>query len=289
MNPQKLAKLQAGVRIGGPGSMRRKHKAKRNRNVTSDEKRLISTLKRIGVQQIPGIEEINMFKLDGTVIHFKNPKFQASGTANTYVVSGRAEHKNLKDLLPGILDQLPTGGMGGGGGGASMQHLAEALKTGLGGSPGAFPDVGGDDDIPDLVENFGEETASTSVESEKKEEKKVEEVKAEKKEEKKVEEVKTEAKEEKKVEEIKVEAEKKEEPKVEEIKVEEKKLEEEKKEEKKLEEEIKVEEKKLEEERKEETKLEAQVERAKEEVAAVTAEVRAEEKKVEEEKKAQES
>jgi len=147
MNPQKLAKLQAGVRIGGTGSMRRKKKAKRNRNNTTDEKRLMSTLKRIGVQQIPGIEEINFFKMDGTVIHFKTPKFQASGTANTYVVSGKAEHKKIQDLLPGILEQLPNAG-----GGANMAQLAEAFKSGLGGTGGGRG--GGDDDIPDLVENF---------------------------------------------------------------------------------------------------------------------------------------
>jgi len=189
--------------------MRRKHKAKRNRNVTSDEKRLISTLKRIGVQPIPGIEEINMFKMDGTVIHFKTPKFQASGTANTYVVSGRAEHKNLKDLLPGILDQLPTGGMGGGlggggGGAASMAQLAEALKSGLGGSGGGFGEGVGDDDIPDLVENFGDEGSAEG-------EKKVEVVK-EKESAPVIEEVKEEAKkEEVKKEEVKQEEGKKEE------------------------------------------------------------------------------
>jgi nascent polypeptide-associated complex subunit beta len=28
----------------------------------------------LNVQSIPGIDEINMFKDDGNVIHFKNPK-----------------------------------------------------------------------------------------------------------------------------------------------------------------------------------------------------------------------
>jgi len=124
--------------------MRRKKKAKRSRNTSTDEKRLTSTLKRLGVQQIPGIEEINMFKEDGTVIHFTNPKFQASGAANTYVVTGRAENKSIQELLPGILDQLPNNSFPGG-----MNKLAEAFKSGLAGA-GA-----GGDEIPDLVENFG--------------------------------------------------------------------------------------------------------------------------------------
>jgi nascent polypeptide-associated complex subunit beta len=45
------------------------------------------------VNQIPGIEEVNMFKADGNIIHFRNPRVQASIAANTYVVSGAAETK----------------------------------------------------------------------------------------------------------------------------------------------------------------------------------------------------
>jgi hypothetical protein len=35
-----------------------------------------STLKRLGVNSIPGIEEVNLFNPDGTVTHFANPKGQ---------------------------------------------------------------------------------------------------------------------------------------------------------------------------------------------------------------------
>mmetsp|Transcript_29146 Transcript_29146/g.93268 ORF Transcript_29146/g.93268 Transcript_29146/m.93268 type:complete len:82 (-) Transcript_29146:2006-2251(-) len=47
-----------------------------------------------------------MFKANHEVIHFVNPKVQASIGANTYVVSGPSETKQLQDLLPGILNQL---------------------------------------------------------------------------------------------------------------------------------------------------------------------------------------
>lgn len=40
----------------------------------SDDKKLATTLKRIGVTNIPAIEEVNMFKNDGEVIHFVGPK-----------------------------------------------------------------------------------------------------------------------------------------------------------------------------------------------------------------------
>ena len=40
---------------------------------TTDDKRLQATLKRLGVNTIPGIEEVNLF-VDNDVIHFTNPK-----------------------------------------------------------------------------------------------------------------------------------------------------------------------------------------------------------------------
>ena len=53
------------------------------------------------VNSIPGIEEVNMIKDDGTVIHFNNPKVQASLAANTFAVTGHGENKQITDLLPG--------------------------------------------------------------------------------------------------------------------------------------------------------------------------------------------
>lgn len=76
-----------------------------HKTTSTDDKRLQSTLKRLGVNTIPGIEEVNIFK-DDTVIHFTNPKVQASIAANTYVVSGPSQTKKLQDLLPGIINQL---------------------------------------------------------------------------------------------------------------------------------------------------------------------------------------
>jgi nascent polypeptide-associated complex subunit beta len=42
--------------------MRRKHKVAHRATVT-DDKRLQQTLKRLGVNTIPGIEEVNLFKV----------------------------------------------------------------------------------------------------------------------------------------------------------------------------------------------------------------------------------
>ena len=60
MNPEKLQKLQSQaqqVRIGGKGSARRKKKVV-HRTATTDDKKLQSSLKKLGVNNIPGIEEV---------------------------------------------------------------------------------------------------------------------------------------------------------------------------------------------------------------------------------------
>jgi len=85
-----IARRFGGVqqsRTGGKGTVRRKKKTM-HKTATSDDKKLGSTLKKLGVTNIPAIEEVNLFAVDGKVIHFSNPKVQASIAANTYVISG---------------------------------------------------------------------------------------------------------------------------------------------------------------------------------------------------------
>lgn len=67
---------------GGKGSARRKKKVTPRAGAQSDAK-LTAALKKLGASSIPGVEEINLFREDGKVIHFVNPKLQASIAANT--------------------------------------------------------------------------------------------------------------------------------------------------------------------------------------------------------------
>uniref|UniRef100_A0A8C4ZRB6 Transcription factor BTF3 n=1 Tax=Gadus morhua TaxID=8049 RepID=A0A8C4ZRB6_GADMO len=120
MNQEKLAKLQAQVRIGGKGSARRKKKVV-HRTASADDKKLQFSLKKLGVNNISGIEEVNMFTNQGTVIHFNNPKVQASLAANTFTITGHAENKQLTEMLPGILNQLGADSL------TSLRRLAETL------------------------------------------------------------------------------------------------------------------------------------------------------------------
>merc|ERR1712168_249302 len=148
MNPEKLKKLQGEVRLGGKGTARRKKKVV-HKTATTDDKKLQSTLKKLAVNTIPNIEEVNMIRDDGTVLHFNNPKVQASLAANTFAITGHAENKQLTEMLPGILNQLGAEGL------SNLRRLAEQLPKGR---VAETVDEEGDDDddVPDLVDNFDE-------------------------------------------------------------------------------------------------------------------------------------
>jgi len=57
----------------GKGTPRRKVK-KVHKSAGTDDKKLQTALKKMNVQPIQAIEEVNMFKADGNVIHFSAPK-----------------------------------------------------------------------------------------------------------------------------------------------------------------------------------------------------------------------
>lgn len=152
MNAEKLKQLEAQVRIGGKGSARRKKKVVHRTNAT-DDKRLQASLKKLGLTNIPGIEEVNMIKDDGEVIHFNNPKVQASLTSNTFAVTGHAEVKQITEMLPTLLSQL------------NAENFSSALKKLVASSPSAGVEVESDknghagvvdddEEVPDLVGNF---------------------------------------------------------------------------------------------------------------------------------------
>uniref|UniRef100_A0A8C9MYM0 Transcription factor BTF3 n=1 Tax=Serinus canaria TaxID=9135 RepID=A0A8C9MYM0_SERCA len=121
--PSRVRVLRAHLVLGGQlprGTARRKKKVV-HRTATADDKKLQFSLKKLGVNNISGIEEVNMFTNQGTVIHFNNPKVQASLAANTFTITGHAETKQLTEMLPSILNQLGADSL------TSLRRLAEAL------------------------------------------------------------------------------------------------------------------------------------------------------------------
>lgn len=154
MNPEKLAKLQASARAGGKGTPRRKvpKKTTVSKPTVVEDKKLTGALKKLGVQPIGAIEEANIFKADGSVVHLTNPGVQASLNSNTFVFSGKSEEKPLTDLLPGILSQMGNESLN------ALRKMAEQLSA----NPELLknvkipgqPDSISENDIPELVENF---------------------------------------------------------------------------------------------------------------------------------------
>eukprot|EP01126_Amoeba_proteus_P004320 TRINITY_DN1144_c0_g1_i8.p1 TRINITY_DN1144_c0_g1~~TRINITY_DN1144_c0_g1_i8.p1 ORF type:complete len:167 (+),score=42.80 TRINITY_DN1144_c0_g1_i8:21-521(+) len=110
--------IQNSVRTGGKGSVRRKVKVQRRPQGT-DDKKVIQALKGLGLNQVPGVDQVEMLRKDGTTLIFKNPKVQAAVNANTYVISGST---------PESKDSLPESAV------PSAREVEE-----------------GDDDVPDLV------------------------------------------------------------------------------------------------------------------------------------------
>ncbi|KAK4686773.1 nascent polypeptide-associated complex subunit beta, partial [Tremellales sp. Uapishka_1] len=163
MDKEKIAKLQAQVRIGGKGTPRRKQVKKSVTSSQGDDRKLQAALKKLGVSPITGVEEVNMFKEDGNVLHFAAPKVHAALPSNTLAVYGNGQTKELTELVPGILNQLGPDSL------ANLRRLAESYQTmtarqaaaaaAAGGAAPKEGEVGGDDDIPDLVENFDEAEA----------------------------------------------------------------------------------------------------------------------------------
>ncbi|KAI9889958.1 MAG: Nascent polypeptide-associated complex subunit beta [Vezdaea aestivalis] len=177
MDMAKLAKMQASTDLsstGGKGTPRRKIK-KTHKSSTADDKKLQGALKKLNVQPIQAIEEVNMFKDDGSVLHFSAPKgtfslspvgialdktgrmieianadpqpkiVQAAVPSNTFAIYGEGQEKQLTDLVPGILNQLGSDSID------ALRKLAETYNT-MGGKKREGKDGDEDeDDIPDLV------------------------------------------------------------------------------------------------------------------------------------------
>ncbi len=163
VDQEKIAKLQrmaANVRTGGKGSVRRKKKAV-HKAAPTDDKRLQTTLKRLQLHSLPGIEEVNIFKDNGQVINFQNPKVQAQIAANTYVITGPTATKPLQEMLPSIVNQLGADNM------PQMKSIIDQLGASNPADNAGAADDDDNDDIPELVGNANFETAADESTGEK--------------------------------------------------------------------------------------------------------------------------
>lgn len=144
LDAEKLAKLQQSVRIGGKGTPRRKVK-KTVKSSEADEAKIQTALKKLNAQTIQGIDQVNFFNDDGTVLHFPRPMVQAATAANTFAIHGRPQQKQLEELMPSILTQLGADNLD------KLRDLASKLSLGAGADGLAASGEPEDEGIPELV------------------------------------------------------------------------------------------------------------------------------------------
>ncbi|KAH8420401.1 hypothetical protein KR009_009907, partial [Drosophila setifemur] len=123
MDVVKLKKMEDAVRIGGKGSVRRKHKHVPNSS-NVEEKRLQATLAKLPLNQVPGIQQISVIMQDGSEVMIPTPKVQGSVVNNLFVISGELIH------IPGDTKNLPeVSGKGKGKGKGKMVPTPVQLKA----------------------------------------------------------------------------------------------------------------------------------------------------------------
>uniref|UniRef100_A0A7S1TLQ5 Nascent polypeptide-associated complex subunit beta n=1 Tax=Erythrolobus australicus TaxID=1077150 RepID=A0A7S1TLQ5_9RHOD len=163
--------MAANVRTGGKGTVRRKRKAV-HKSPPTDDKKVQSTLKKLGLSPIPNCEEAHLFREDGKVLVFSNPKLSGSIGANTFALSGTPVLKDVGELVsPELLSQL---------GGTQIQQLQELMARlqaeGSLGSGGAAASDGAaaagsaaaaenDEGVPDLSEATFDDAEKPAVQA----------------------------------------------------------------------------------------------------------------------------
>ena len=90
------------------------------------------------------IQEVNIFKDDNTVLHFKKPSYEYSPKEKASFLTGPYEEKHIKDLLPNILKQLGPKQY------SFMKDYVDQLKAKDQKAEGKI------DEAPELVEDFEE-------------------------------------------------------------------------------------------------------------------------------------
>ena len=106
-----LRKLGQSLRLGGRGTARRKFKSVRKGTSKMDDVKSQNALRKAGLNPVSEIENIEMYKEDGTVLSFKSPKLLSNGQANTFCIHGsyterKAPKPTEAQLAAKAFDQL---------------------------------------------------------------------------------------------------------------------------------------------------------------------------------------
>lgn len=140
MDAAKLNKLRANVRIGGKGTPRRK--VKRSVKSEGDDTKVQAALAKLNAQTFTGVEQVNLFKDDGNVIHVGRPAVQHASEYNTFAIHGHSVEKSVSEMLPEMIQNMSPGSL------EQLRKLTEQMEAARGsGAPAESKE-----DVPNLVE-----------------------------------------------------------------------------------------------------------------------------------------
>eukprot|EP00960_Hanusia_phi_P077033 768640-Hanusia_phi.AAC.9 len=106
-----LRKLGASLRIGGPGTSRRKFKNVRAMSDKAEDAMFQGTLRKLGINQVPDIKEVQFIKEDGTCMVFSNPRVLANVGSNTFVFQGAYEEARPQVFTEQIAKMIERNGI----------------------------------------------------------------------------------------------------------------------------------------------------------------------------------
>jgi nascent polypeptide-associated complex subunit beta len=89
---KKMEEKFGNLKLGGKGTQKRK-KIVVHKSAAAADKRIVALAKKSGAKNIGETAEINVFKDDNTVIHFKKPKIEYSVKEKITFVTGTGESK----------------------------------------------------------------------------------------------------------------------------------------------------------------------------------------------------
>ena len=144
----KLAKLKAskGSARKCGGARRKAPTTQKNNQTANDSRKLQLSLKKIAHTPIDTIDEVNMFKDNGEVIHFNNPQVFCAPGSNTFTIAGANSTKKISEM-PQILNQLGLEGLQAWAKSAETNKLLKEMGAGMSSQAAA---MGIDKDVKDF-------------------------------------------------------------------------------------------------------------------------------------------
>lgn len=94
---KKMAEKFGNLKLGGKGTEKRK-KIVVHKSSAVQDKKIVALAKKAGAKNIGETAEINVFKDDNTVLHFKKPKIEYSAKERITFIIGTAENKRKFNL-----------------------------------------------------------------------------------------------------------------------------------------------------------------------------------------------